>query len=285
MRFDFAWNQGLSASTRSEIENIANNAITDNLDVVTRIMSLDDAKETGAMALFGEKYGESVRVVDIGGPWSRELCAGTHVARSSEVGLINLIGESSIGSTNRRIEALVGTAAFDSFAGERALVAELTSSLKSPKEQLPSRIAELIEQLKNAERTIAQYQAAVVRERIPALVAGASTVGTVTAVISSLGVVDSADALRQLVTDVRDRLGAVPGVVALGAEVDGKAAVIIAITADARSAGLSAGTLAKRAAAVLGGGGGGRDDVAQGGGSDPALITAALDDVRSALGD
>jgi len=285
MRFDFAWNQGLSASTRSEIENIANNAITDNLDVVTRIMSLDEAKETGAMALFGEKYGESVRVVDIGGPWSRELCAGTHVARSSEIGLINLIGESSIGSTNRRIEALVGTAAFDSFAGERALVAELTSSLKSPKEALPSRIAELIEQLKNAERTIAQYQGAVVRERIPALIAGASSVGTVTAVISSLGVLDSADALRQLVTDVRDRLGAVSGVVALGAEVDGKAAVIIATTADARSAGLSAGTLAKRAAAVLGGGGGGRDDVAQGGGADPALITAALDDLRSALGD
>jgi alanyl-tRNA synthetase len=161
----------------------------------------------------------------------------------------------------------------------------LTSSLKSPKEALPSRIAELIEQLKNAERTIAQYQAAVVRERIPALVAGASTVGTVTAVISSLGVLDSADALRQLVTDVRDRLGAVSGVVALGAEVDGKAAVIIATTADARSAGLSAGTLAKRAAAVLGGGGGGRNDVAQGGGADPALITAALDDLRSALGD
>jgi alanyl-tRNA synthetase len=284
MRFDFAWNQGLSAETRSEIENIANNAITDNLDVVTRIMSLDEAKESGAMALFGEKYGDTVRVVDIGGTWSRELCAGTHVSRSSEVGLINLIGESSIGSTNRRVEALVGTSAFDSFAGERALVAELTSNLKTPKEALASRIADLIEQLKIAERTIAQYQTAAVRERIPALLAAASTIGSVTAVVSSLGPLDSADALRQLVTEVRDRLGAVAGVVALGAEIDGKAAVIVATTPDARTAGLSAGTLAKRAAAVLGGGGGGRDDVAQGGGADSALIAPALEDIRAALG-
>jgi alanyl-tRNA synthetase len=284
MRFDFAWNQGLSATTRSEIENIANNAISANLEVVTRIMSLDEAKETGAMALFGEKYSDTVRVVDIGGPWSRELCAGTHVSRSSEVGLINLIGESSIGSTNRRVEALVGTSAFESFAAERALVAELTSSLKTPKEALPARIAELIEQLKGAERTIAQYQAAIARERVPELVAAATAIGTTTTVIALLGVVDSADALRQLVTDVRDRLGASSGVVALGAEIDGKAAVIVATNPEARTAGLSAGTLAKRAAAVLGGGGGGRDDVAQGGGADPKLIPEALNDIRAALG-
>jgi alanyl-tRNA synthetase len=274
----------LSAATRSEIENIANNAITENLDVVTRIMSLDEAKDSGAMALFGEKYGDTVRVVDIGGPWSRELCAGTHVSRSSEVGLINLIGESSIGSTKRRVEALVGRSAFESFAGERALVAELTANLKTPKEALPSRIAELIEQLKSAERTIAQYQTAAVRERVPALVAEALTIGPLSTVVSAVGSLDSTDALRQLVTDVRDRLGSVPGVVALGAEIDGKAAVIVATTPDARSSGLSAGTLAKRAAAVLGGGGGGRDDVAQGGGADPSLIASALDDIRVALG-
>jgi alanyl-tRNA synthetase len=198
--------------------------------------------------------------------------------------LINLIGESSIGSTNRRIEALVGTSAFESFAAERALVAELTSNLKTPKEALPARIAELIEQLKGAERTIAHYQAAIVRERVPELVAGASMIGSTTAVVASLGVVDSADALRQLVTDVRDRLGESMGLVALGAEIDGKAAVIVATTSDARTAGLSAGVLAKRAAAVLGGGGGGRDDVAQGGGADPKLIDAALSDIRTALG-
>lgn len=284
MRFDFAWNQGLSAETRSEIENIANNAIADNLEVVTRVMSLAEAKETGAMALFGEKYGDTVRVVDIGGPWSRELCAGTHVSRSSEVGLINLIGESSIGSTNRRVEALVGTAAFESFAAERALVAELTANLKTPREALAGRIGELIEQLKGAEKAIAQYQAAAVRERVPALVSSATTVGSTMAVIDSVGRLDSSDALRQLVTDVRDRLGSVSAVVALGAEIDGKAAVIVATTSEARGAGVSAGTLAKEAASVLGGGGGGRDDVAQGGGANPSLIGAALDVIRATLG-
>ncbi len=284
MRFDFAWNQGLSAATRSEIENIANNAIADNLEVVTRVMSLDDAKESGAMALFGEKYGDTVRVVDIGGPWSRELCAGTHVTRSSEVGLINLIGESSIGSTNRRVEALVGTSAFDSFATERALVAELTSTLKTPKELLPARIAELIDQLKNAEKAIAQFSAASVRERVPALLDSATTVNGVTLVLSSLGALGSSDALRQLAIDVRDRLGSVSAVIALGAEVDGKSAVIVATTPEARAAGLSAGALAKRAAGVLGGGGGGRDDIAQSGGTDPSLISAALDDLRSEIG-
>ncbi len=284
MRFDFAWNQGLSAATRSEIENIANNAIADNLEVVTRVMSLDDAKESGAMALFGEKYGETVRVVDIGGPWSRELCAGTHVTRSSEVGLINLIGESSIGSSNRRVEALVGTSAFESFAVERALVAELTSTLKTPKEQLPERIAELMEQLKSAERAVAQFAVASVRERIPALVDGASTVNGVTLVLSNLGALDSTDVLRQLAIDVRDRLGSVSAVVALGADVDGKSAVIVATTPEARTAGFSAGALAQRAAGVLGGGGGGRDDIAQSGGSDPSLLSAALDDVRSEIG-
>jgi alanyl-tRNA synthetase len=284
MRFDFAWNQGLSPATRSEIENIANNAISDNLDVVTRVMSLDEAKDSGAMALFGEKYGDTVRVVDIGGPWSRELCAGTHVVRSSEIGLINLIGESSIGSTNRRVEALVGTTAFESFAAERALVAELTANLKTPKESLTARVSELVEQLKNAERSIAQHQASAVRERVPALVSEATTISGVTAVVASVGILDSSDALRQLIIDVRDRLGAVSAVVALGAEVDGKSVVIVATSPDARSAGFAAGTLAKRAATVLGGGGGGRDDIAQAGGTDVSLISAALDDIRSAIG-
>ncbi len=283
MRFDFAWNQGLSAATRSEIENIANNAITDNLEVQTRIMSLDEAKDSGAMALFGEKYGDTVRVVDIGGPWSRELCAGTHVTRSSEVGLINLVGEASIGSTNRRVEALVGVDAFASFAAERALVAELTSSLKTPRDALPARIAEILEQLKSAEKSIANYRAAQVRERVPALVATAVALGSVTAVIDNVGSLDSVDSLRQLVTDVRDRLGTVASVVALGAEVDGKAAVIVATSPLARDGGAHAGNLAKQAAGILGGGGGGRDDLAQGGGGNVDLIAAALDDISTAL--
>jgi alanyl-tRNA synthetase len=283
MRFDFAWNQGLSAATRSEIEDIANDAIADNLEVSTRVMSLDDAKKEGAMALFGEKYGETVRVVDIGGPWSRELCAGTHVSRSSEVGLINLISESSIGSSNRRIEALVGTAAFTEFATERALVAELTSSLKTPRDQLATRISELVEQLKVAEKAVAQYASASLGERVPALVSTAENVAGVTLVCADVGAIDSSDAVRRLVIDVRDRVNDGPSVVALGAEVDGKGAVVIGTNEAARDLGHKSGEFAKIAAGVLGGGGGGRDDIAQGGGPLVSELGNALAKIRAAI--
>ena len=283
MRFDFAWNQGLSASTRSEIEEIANNAIADNLEVSTRVMSLDDAKKDGAMALFGEKYGDTVRVVDIGGPWSRELCAGTHVSSSSEVGLINLVSESSIGSSNRRIEALVGATAFAEFAAERALVAELTSSLKTPRDQLAGRVFDLVEQLKTAEKAIAQFSASALGERVPALFAQSETVGDVTLIAVNIGVVDSSDSLRKLVIDVRDRIGASAAVVALGAEVDGKGAVVIATNDASRALSHSAGNFAKIAATVLGGGGGGRDDIAQGGGPNIGALGAALEGIRAAV--
>jgi alanyl-tRNA synthetase len=283
MRFDFAWNAGLSAATRTEIEDIANSAITDNLEVSTRVMSLDDAKKEGAMALFGEKYGDTVRVVDIGGPWSRELCAGTHVARSSEIGLINLIGESSIGSSNRRVEALVGTTAFREFAAERALVSELTATLKTPKELLPQRIGELLEQLKSAERAMAKVASAALTERVPALVGQAKSVGKLNAVIANVGQLDSIDGIRQLVTDVRDRLGTAASVVVLGAVVEGKAAVVAATNDAARVADAKAGNFAKIAAGILGGGGGGRDDMAQGGGPSVDKIDAALSAIAKEL--
>lgn len=283
MRFDFAWNQALSAATRSEIEDIANNAITDNLEVVTRVMGLDEAKELGAMALFGEKYGERVRVVDIGGPWSRELCAGTHVSRSSEVGLINLVSEASVGSSNRRVEALVGTAAFQQFAVERALVNELTSSLKSPRDEVLGRVTDLIDQLKAAEKRIAQFEADRMRERVPALVASAAVLHGIHTVIETVGAVGSADDLRLLASDVRDRLSAHAALVAIAGIVDGKAAVIVSTTSAARDAGHKAGAYAKRAAAILGGGGGGRDDMAQGGGPLVEHIADALDDIRSTI--
>ena len=132
LRFDFTWGQALSPETRTEVEEIAGNAVRDNLEVQTRILSLDEAKEAGAMALFGEKYGSVVRMVDIGGPWSRELCAGTHVSSSAEIGLISLVGESSVGASNRRIEALVGQDAFRELAAERAIVSQLTVDAEDP---------------------------------------------------------------------------------------------------------------------------------------------------------
>ncbi len=279
MRLDFSWNQALSPATKSEIEEVANNAVRDNLEVTTRIMNLDEAKSLGAMALFGEKYGDTVRVVEIGGPWSLELCAGTHVERSSEIGLINLVSESSVGSANRRIESLVGLDAFRDLAAERAIVSELTSSLKTPREQLPDRIAELVANLKAAERKIAQYEQGQLAQRIPALVETAQTVGETRVVAEFIGDVPSSDDLRSLVTGVRERLGDTPAVVALAAVAGGKPAVIVATNERARGAGIRAGVLAKAAAGVLGGGGGGKDDIAQGGGSDAAAIPAALDAV------
>jgi alanyl-tRNA synthetase len=283
MRFDFSWNEALSTQTRSEIEEISNNAIAADYEVVTREMALDDAKAMGAMALFGEKYGEVVRMVDIGGPWSRELCAGTHVSRSSQVGLISIVSESSVGSSNRRIESLVGMDAFRSFVTERAIVSELASSLKAPRDQVTARVSDLVSQLKAAEKKISEFEAAAVRLQVPSLVASAAPVGSVTAVITQVEGVGSADDLRELVNGVREKLQAQAAVVVLGAAIDGKPSVIVATTESARQQGVKAGPLAKLAAGVLGGGGGGRDDLAQGGGTLLDQLPAALESITASL--
>ena len=283
MRLDFNWNQALSPHTRSEIEERANSAIRDNLEVVTRVMPLAEARDMGAMALFGEKYGDTVRVVDIGGPWSRELCAGTHVATSAEIGLINLVSEASVGSSNRRIESLVGLEAFRDLATERAIVSQLSANLKTPREQLPERIATLMAHLKAAEKKIAEFAAAALAERVPALVESAVSIGGVTRVVANIGAVGSSDDVRSLATAVRARLGSEPSVVALAANASGKPVVIVATSEAARALKLSAGELAKTAASVLGGGGGGKHDLAQGGGTDVSAIDAALDAITAEL--
>jgi alanyl-tRNA synthetase len=280
-RLDFSWNQALSPATRSEIEEISNNAIRDNLEVVTRDLPLDEAKALGAMALFGEKYGDRVRVVDIGGPWSRELCAGTHVASSAEIGMINLVSEASVGSTNRRVESLVGLEAFRDLAAERAIVSQLTSNLKTPREQLPAKIMDLMQSLKAAEKKIASFEASALTDRVPALVAKAGRVGDLTVVAEDLGTLNSADDVRMLVTATRERLGSDPAVVALAATVADKPVVIVATNAAARDSGAKAGALAKHLAGILGGGGGGKDDLAQGGGTKVDLIPEALSTLRA----
>ncbi|MFK4836758.1 alanine--tRNA ligase [Microbacterium sp. ZW T2_14] len=284
MRFDFSWGQALSDATKTEIEEIANNAVRDNLEVTTRVLPLDEAKSLGAMALFGEKYGDTVRMVDIGGPWSRELCAGTHVSTSAEIGLISLLGESSVGAANRRVEALVGLDAFRSLAAERAIVSQLTTSLKAPRDQLPARIAELQANLKAAEKKIAAFESKALGDRLPALAATATRVGETLVVAEPLGTAASADDVRSLALQVRERLGSDAAVVALGAVVNDRPVVIVTTNEAARTAGAKAGVLAKGAAGVLGGGGGGRDDVAQGGGTDAAALPAALTAVKDALG-
>ncbi|PZF59817.1 alanine--tRNA ligase [Curtobacterium sp. MCSS17_008] len=283
MRLDFSWSQPVSGETRSEIEEVVNAAIRSDLAVQTRVLPLDEAKALGAQALFGEKYGAEVRMVDIGGPWSRELCGGTHVASSAQVGLVNLVGESSVGSTNRRVEALVGLEGFRDLAVERTIVSQLSSALKAPREDLPTRVQGLMEDLRTAQKRIAEFESANLQQRVPAIARQATTVGATTVVAETVDGLQSGDDLRSLATGVRGQLGDGAAVVVLGAVVGGKPVVIVATNDAARAAGVQAGPLAKEAAGVLGGGGGGKPDLAQGGGTDAAALPAALRAVTARL--
>ncbi|QQD74952.1 alanine--tRNA ligase [Curtobacterium sp. YC1] len=283
MRLDFSWSQPVSLETRSEIEEVVNTAIRTDLDVTTRVLPIDEAKALGAQALFGEKYGAEVRMVDIGGPWSRELCGGTHVASSAQIGLVNLVGESSVGSTNRRVEALVGLEGFRDLAVERTIVSQLSSALKAPRADLPTRVQTLMEDLRTAQKKIAEYESANLQQRVPTIARTATTIGATTVVAEVVDGLQSGDDLRSLATGVRGQLGDGAAVVVLGAVVGGKPIVIVATNDAARAAGVQAGPLAKEAAGVLGGGGGGKPDLAQGGGTDAAALPAALRAVTARL--
>jgi alanyl-tRNA synthetase len=275
MRLDFAWSQGVSAGARGEIEEIANRAIREDMAVETSVMGLEEAKALGAMALFGEKYGDRVRVVEIGGPFSRELCAGTHVGSSAEIGLLSVTGEGSVGSGARRIEALVGADAFKHLAAERAIVNELSSSLKTQPGELVGRVEKLVARLAETEKRLAALEEAKALEAGADLAAGAESIGAVTAVVA-VATGASGDVLRSLAQDVRARLGeSSPVVVALFAPGD-RPGVVVATNEAARTAGFSAGEIVGLASTVLGGGGGGRPDVAQGGGTDASKIPDAL---------
>ena len=282
LRLDFSWNQALSLETRSEIEEVANQAIRRDLAVSAQFMSLPEAKEWGAVALFGETYDEAVRVVQVGGPWSRELCGGTHVSRSSQIGLLALSGESSVGSGSRRLEALVGIEAFRSLATERALVARLTDALKAPKDQLEARLEASLEELKQAKSKLATLSAMSLQTRIPEWVASAVLVSSNKLAIADLGVLDSADDLRSLASSLQKALGT-DGVALVSAVVADKPAIVVAVGELAREHGVKAGDLVKLASGILGGGGGGKDDLAQGGGTDASKLQAAIEAIRGKL--
>lgn len=284
LRLDFAWNQALSAQARSEIEDVANRAIREDLRVKWQYMPLSEAKAWGAVALFGETYDETnVRVVEIGGPWSRELCGGTHVDHSSQIGLVALTGESSVGSGARRVEALVGLEAFHHLSRERALMATVTEALKARPEDVPERVAGLLARLKEAEKELAGVRRERLLASVPAVVAKAAPAGPARVVAHDAGQVAAAEDLRTLALEVRGRLGEEPAVVAVGGVAGERPVVIVATNATARGAGLRAGDLARTAAGVLGGGGGGKDDVAQGGGADASLLGPALEALVAAV--
>jgi len=283
MRLDFSWNQALSAETKSEIEEITNLAIRQDLAVSAQYMSLPEAKAWGAVALFGETYDESVRVVEVGGPWSRELCGGTHVQRSSQIGLVSLTNESSVGSGSRRIEALVGIEAFRALTQERILFHSIAEQLKTSPLSASEKLEQLLAELKDAQRKLQLVQNAALAELVPTLLSGAKTLGKAKLVASVIDSASAVDGLRDLVIKVRDQLTNDSAVIALFAIVDTKPVVIIASTNAAQAAGFKAGDLVRSVSAVLGGGGGGKADIAQGGGTDVSKFQVAISTLEESL--
>ena len=283
LRFDFAWSEGLSESAKREVEEVANLAIRDNHEVITREMPIAEAKALGAMSLFGEKYGDVVRVVEIGGEFSRELCGGTHVGSSAEIGSLSLLTESSVGSGNRRVEALVGLDSFNHLAAERTLVNQLTGLMKvQSSADLPEKINQTLAKLKAAEKELAQLRREKLQAEAGKLLENAQTIGSVRVLAHDAGELD-ANGVRDLALDLRSRFGSEAAVVAVVGVANGRPVVLVATNEGAREAGVKAGALVRVAAGVLGGGGGGKDDVAQGGGQDASKIGAALDAVRDAI--
>lgn len=285
LRFDFNWQGSLSDEQRSQIEEVTNEAVEADFAVNTFNTELDKAKAMGAMALFGENYPDEVRVVEIGGPFSIELCGGTHVHNSAQIGPVTILGEASVGSGVRRVEAYVGLDSFRHLAKERALMAGLASSLKVPSEEVPARVANLVERLKVAEKELDRVRLAGARAAAANAAAGAELVGRVRVVAQRMAGGISAADLRSLVGEIKGKLGAEPAVVALIAEGDDDAVpFVVAVNAGAQDLGLSANDLVKVLGAPVNGRGGGKADLAQGSGRGASGIDAALAALRAEVG-
>lgn len=283
LRFDFAWGESLSDSAKREVEEVANLAIRDNHEVIAREMPLAEAKALGAMSLFGEKYGNIVRMVEIGGEFSRELCGGTHVGTSSEIGSLTLLTEQSVGSGNRRVEALVGMNSFEHLAAERTLVNQLTSMMKvQSSSELPEKINQTLAKLKSAEKELEKLRREKLQAEAGKLLENAQTIGSVRVLTHHAGELD-ANGVRSLALDLRSRFGSEAAVVAVTGVANGRPVILVATNEGAREAGIKAGALVRLAAGILGGGGGGKDDVAQGGGQDASKVSEALDAIRNAI--
>ena len=284
MRLDFSWNESLSQVVKSEVEEVANLAIRSDLAVMAEFMSVEQAKASGAIALFGESYDELVRVIQIGGPWSRELCGGTHVSRSSQVGMVSILGEASVGSGSRRIEALVGFEAFKALSAEALIVQKIQESLKVPKEELAAKVSQTLEQLKAAEKKLLSITMETLRAKVPEILKAVRATGKFEFLHYEIKENVSADQVRELATSLTQALEARAGVVAVTATVEDKVVLIVATTTKAREASASSGSLVKLASAVLGGGGGGKDNIAQGGGPLVSKLKEAVAAIEKELG-
>ena len=280
-RFDFPATGALSDGVLDEVEARVNALLLDDLAVTAEVMSQDEAKKLGAMALFGEKYGDRVRVVSVG-DWARELCGGTHVHRSGQLGVVKLLSESSIGAGVRRVEALVGADAYQFLAREHVLLNSLTQIIKGARvEELPVRINDLVSKMRDIEKELSTLRTASAMESAASLISTAKIVNETTVVVGSLVDGIAADNLRLIALDLRARNSNT--VVVLTSVVEEKIVLVVAVSDDARAGGIKAGALVKLGSAILGGGGGGKDDFAQGGGNDRSKIAAALEAIELAI--
>jgi len=280
-RFDFPATGAVPTSVLNDVEARVNTLLLDNLEVTAEVMSQDAAKKIGAMALFGEKYGDQVRVVSVG-DWARELCGGTHISRSGQLGVVKLLSESSIGAGVRRVEALVGVDAYKFLALEHILLNSLTEIIKGARvEELPERINALITSLKENEKELSNLRSTQAFAQVAQIAKTATVINGVTTIVSVLSDGISGDDLRKIALELRN--SAPNCVVALISSNDSKPVLVVAASEAARSQGVRAGALVKIGSTILGGGGGGKDDFAQGGGTDSAKSLDALAAISQAL--
>lgn len=281
-RFDFAAVGAVSESTMSEVEDRVNSQLILDLPVSAEVMTQSEARKSGAIALFGEKYGDEVRVVSVG-EWAKELCGGTHVARSSQLGIVKLLGESSIGSGVRRVEALVGVDAYRFFAREHLLLNTVNEILKVTKsDELPERIEGVLERLKGAEREIAAHKSKAALEQVDGLLQRSRKNRDIISIVSKVEGDLTNEDLRSIAGTLINRIGSESAVIALFSS-GAKPIVVVQTNEKSRSIGVKAGEMVKRASKILGGGGGGKDDFAQGGGANSAAIPEAIQDLEAYL--
>ena len=280
-RFDFPATGAVSDAALDEVESRVNTLLLDNLEVTAQSMSQAEAKAIGAMALFGEKYGDTVRVVSVG-DWARELCGGTHVSRSGQLGVVKLLSESSIGAGVRRVEALVGVDAYKFLAREHLLLNSLTQIIKGARvDELPERINDLLEKIKEIEKELAAVRSAQALGTVSAIAESVTKVGQIDLITAVLPDGISGDDLRTISLDLRNRFST--SVIALISSAAGKSVLVVAASDSARALGAKSGALVKIGSAVLGGGGGGKDDFAQGGGTDASKAAEALAAISAAV--
>lgn len=280
-RFDFPSTGAVSEGVLNDVEGRVNALLLDNLAVTAEVMTQDAAKKIGAMALFGEKYGDQVRVVSVG-DWARELCGGTHVSTSGQLGVVKLLGESSIGAGVRRVEALVGADAYSFLAREHILLNSLTQLIKGARaEELPERIQGLLDKIREIEKELASVRSAQALSGVESLANSAVTIGELSFIGAVIAEGVSGEDLKKIALELRSRSSHT--VVALISVSAGRPVLVAATSDGARALGVKAGELVKTGSTVLGGGGGGKDDFAQGGGTDATSATAALEAIAAKL--